>query len=285
MLTGNWGQSKISAEPRGWISAGLPLHCRAFPQLLRLPRMALFVSFTMDNLGDAADLYRGVIKSPRPAGSNPPLEQGYPALLELFARYEIPLTCFIEGWSARQYPAYIERVLAAGHAVGMHGWTHERWAELPDAAVLELATRATESIRQATGTQPRAFRAPGGKSTPYTTEVLGQLGYTIDASYTDSHRPARLGATLTSLPYPWSGVDATHWLWNNRSGAETERRWHAALDEAAATHTPYVFIWHPHVMGIDPERLAAGERTLRFVRSDPRFEVVSLDAIRRHVTG
>jgi peptidoglycan-N-acetylglucosamine deacetylase len=246
--------------------------------------MPALVSFTMDNLGDAADLYRGVIKAPRPSGSNPPLEQGYPALLDLFAQFEIPLTCFIEGWSARQYPKYVERVVQLGHDVGMHGWTHERWAELPDSAVLDLATRATESIVAATGKAPRSFRAPGGKSTPYTTEILGKLGYAIDASYTDSHLASRLSSTLTSIPYQWSGVDATHWLWNSRSGADTERRWRAALDEAAASDTPYVFIWHPHVMGIDPARLETGARILRFVREDPRFEIVGLDAIRRHVT-
>jgi peptidoglycan/xylan/chitin deacetylase (PgdA/CDA1 family) len=245
--------------------------------------MPALVSFTMDNLGDAADLYRGVIQTPRPQGSNPPLEQGYPALLELFARHEIPLTCFIEGWSARQYPDYIKRVLDHGHDIGMHGWTHERWAELGDVEVLELATRATQSIEQATGKQPRSFRAPGGKSTPFTTELLTKLGYTIDASYTDSHEPGQLSATLTSLPYPWSGVDATHWLWNNRSGADTERRWRAALDEAAAKNGHYIFIWHPHVMGIDAERLEAGERTLQFVRNDPRFSVVSLQTMREHV--
>jgi peptidoglycan/xylan/chitin deacetylase (PgdA/CDA1 family) len=246
--------------------------------------MPALVSFTMDNLGDAADLYRGVIKSPRPSGSNPPLEQGYPALLALFARYDIPLTCFIEGWSARQYPDYIKRVLDHGHDIGMHGWTHERWAELGDAEVLELATRATESITLATGKQPRTFRAPGGKSTAYTTDVLTQLGYTIDASYTDSHVPTRLNPTLTSIPYPWSGVDATHWLWNSRSGAETERRWQAALDEAAASNGHYIFIWHPHVMGIDAARLETGERTLQFVRNDPRFQIVSMQTLREHVT-
>lgn len=247
--------------------------------------MPALVSFTMDNLGDAADLYRGVITAPRAAGNNPPLEQGYPALLKLFAEYDIPLTCFIEGWSARQYPDYIERVLNLGHEIGMHGWTHERWAELPNAEVLELATRATETIRAATGTAPLAFRAPGGKSTPYTSEVLTQLGYTIDASYTDSHAPAKLTATLTSLPYQWSGVDATHWLWNSRSGEDTERRWHAALDDAAATQTPYVFIWHPHVMGIDAARLETGARLLQFVLKDSRFEVVSLPTLRARLTA
>jgi hypothetical protein len=38
-------------------------------------------------------------------------------------------------------------------------------------------------------------------------------------------------------------------------------------------------------MGIDPARLETGARTLQFVRSDPRFQIVALDAIRQHVTA
>src|SRR5262245_58635807 len=62
------------------------------------------VSFTLDNLGDAADLYRGNITAPRPHGSNYALETGVPSLLAMFARHHIPLTYFVEGWSAGHYP-------------------------------------------------------------------------------------------------------------------------------------------------------------------------------------
>ncbi|RDJ92920.1 hypothetical protein B4Q13_25495, partial [Lacticaseibacillus rhamnosus] len=82
------------------------------------------------------------------------MEQGNPALLNLFARYEIPLTCFIEGWSAGQYPDYVERVLDSGHEVGMHGWTHERWAELPDADHVQGISRVRELLKTKTAAHP-----------------------------------------------------------------------------------------------------------------------------------
>lgn len=238
--------------------------------------MTTLISFTIDNLGDAADLHRGVISAPRTPGTNPPLEQGYPALLELFGKHAIPLTCFVEGWSAREYPERLQHLVSLGHAVGMHGWQHEHWAELPDADADALATRATDYIRSATGVQPQAFRAPGGKSTAHTRQVLAQLGYTIDASHTASGNIVREPGGLTSIPYHWSGVDATHWLWNKHSADEVVAAWEAALQDADRHGGHYVFIWHPHVMGIDAARLATGERIIRSIHADPRFRIVAL---------
>ena len=82
------------------------------------------VSFTLDNLGDAADLYRGNIAEPRPQGSNYALETGVPALLALYQRYRLPFTYFVEGWSANHYPDLVRRMHADGAEIGMHGWQH-----------------------------------------------------------------------------------------------------------------------------------------------------------------
>src|SRR5687768_2486499 len=105
--------------------------------------MPALISFTIDNLGDAADLHRNIIQTPRPSGSNPALEQGYPALLDIFACCNIAATCFVEGWSARQYPDYLRHIDGLGHQIGMHGWQHEKWATLTEAEVTELSIRAT----------------------------------------------------------------------------------------------------------------------------------------------
>lgn len=245
--------------------------------------MSTLVSFTLDNLGDAADLQRGVIQAPRAPGTNPPLEQGYPALLELFGRHEVPLTCFVEGWSARQYPDYLRQIRALGHEIGMHGWQHEAWAQLDDSAVATLATRATESIAEALGEAPRAFRAPGGISSPYTQQVLVELGFDVDASYRVDPQPTLSETGLACLPYQWAGVDATHWLWNRHSPDEAERQWHAALDKTSAAGLPFVFIWHPHVMGIHPEGLEVGARLLRYLRDNPAFDIVSLRELRQYL--
>ena len=241
--------------------------------------MPALVSFTLDNLGDAADLQRNIIRTPRAAGTNPALEQGYPALLDLFARFDLSATCFVEGWSASQYPDFLRHIQSLGHQIGMHGWQHEKWASLTEAVVTELTMRATASITEATGIAPLAFRAPGGPNTSFTQQLLERLGYLIDASLSDSDQIKFVGSTLISIPYQWSGVDATHWLWNKRTPDEVNRIWEEALLKAAEKNGHFVFIWHPHVMGLNPAWLAVGERIIRFIQQNKQLQIVPLHSI------
>src|SRR5687768_16697332 len=105
--------------------------------------MSVLVCFTMDNLGDAADLGRGVIQQPRKPGERPALERGFPAMLDLFDQFGIRITHFLEGWNGEQHPEAIQELLGRGHQLGMHGWQHENWASLHDAQARELAEKAT----------------------------------------------------------------------------------------------------------------------------------------------
>ena len=146
------------------------------------------VCFTLDNLGDAADLYRGNIAVPRPHGTNYALEVGVPALLALCERYRLPLTYFVEGWSAEHYPDLVRAMQARGVAIGMHGWQHEIWHLLDDGEVDTLVRRAHASHLHTLGTPPTIFRAPGGKTTPYTQQLLAKLGYEYNG------RPRRNGS-------------------------------------------------------------------------------------------
>jgi peptidoglycan/xylan/chitin deacetylase (PgdA/CDA1 family) len=251
--------------------------------------MTALVCFTMDNLGDAADLGRGVISTPRSPGERPALEQGFPALLDLYRRFDIRITHFIEGWSADAYPDYIAMELADGHALGMHGWQHELWSGLDYDQALDVATRATEAIEKVSGSRPTAFRAPGGKRSRFTSDILTQLGYTIDASICptgqDGGEVTRLSRTLWSAPYEWVGVDASHWLWQKKDNASVERDWRKALDLAAESGKFFIFIWHPHVMGINPERQQVGERILEYVTNDAKFSIVTLDQLISRARG
>ena len=240
----------------------------------------------MDNLGDAADLGRGVISEPRKAGERPALEQGFPALLDMYRRFNITITHFIEGWSAQAYPDCIEKDLDHGHSLGMHGWQHELWSSLDYDRALDIATRATEALEKA-GRRPCAFRAPGGKRTRFTSEILTQLGYTIDSSLCPSGQDGgeieQLTRTLWSAPWEWVGVDASHWLWQKKDNAAVEHDWRTALDNAAANNKYIIFIWHPHVMGIDKDRLKVGENILDYVCKNDEFNIVTLEElISRH---
>jgi peptidoglycan/xylan/chitin deacetylase (PgdA/CDA1 family) len=241
------------------------------------------VSFTLDNLGDAADLYRGNIVAPRPKGANYALETGVPALLEMYARHRIPLTYFVEGWSADHYPDLVRDFASRGIHIGMHGWQHEIWHLLDDAEAEELLLRAHKSLTATLGQAPTTFRAPGGKTTAHTQKVLAQLGYRVDASYQDSAQPSRAAGELVNVPYQWQGVDATHWLWHKRSPAEALAQWRQAIEQSVLAATPLVFIFHSHVMGMQNERIAAGNDLIETVLADERLQVVPLTAIRETI--
>ncbi|HTQ99169.1 MAG TPA: polysaccharide deacetylase family protein, partial [Candidatus Acidoferrum sp.] len=228
------------------------------------------------NLGDAADLFRGNIAEPRPAGTNYALETGVPALLELYQRYRLPFTYFVEGWSAEHYPDLVRQMHADGAEIGMHGWQHEIWHLLDDHEVDELLPRAHTSLTRTLGKAPTVFRAPGGKTTAHTQKLLAALGYRIDASLQDYARPSRALGQLINVPYQWPGVDATHWLWHKRSPEDALQQWLQAIDHAVGNQEPLVFIFHSHVMGMKPERLQIGERLIQHVLDDKRLQIMSL---------
>ncbi len=244
-----------------------------------MPR-ALPVCFTMDNLSDAADLGRGIIDAPRAPGERPALEQGFPAMLDLFDSHGVSITHFVEGWNGDAHPREIEELLSRGHSLGMHGWQHEKWSSLTPAQEATLAVRATEALTRAAGHSPKAFRAPGGGRTQETARILAALGYEIDASLSplgdDGGAIERLPSGLWTVPYEWRFVDATHWLWANRSCEEVITLWQAALEHAHDAMRPVIFIWHPHIMGLSSERLAVGAAILRQVQDSPRYQAMSL---------
>ncbi len=243
--------------------------------------MTARICFTMDNLSDAADLGRGVIDKPRPPGQRPHLEIGFPALLDLYADYGLSITHFIEGWNGEHHADLLQDILNRGHRIGMHGWVHEAWSTLPVDEERDLAEKATLSLEKATGVRPRAFRAPGGKRSDHTAAILTELGYRIDASESGSEdlQITALSDSLWNIPYRRICVDASHWLWDNKPLADVEALWMQQLQTAAEKGEYLIFVWHPHVIGVNPAQLELGRRILEYTSSDPSFRVLTLEEL------
>ena len=242
--------------------------------------MTAKICFTMDNLSDAADLGKGIIDKPRPPGQRPALEQGFPAMLDLYDRFGVKVTHFIEGWNGEAHPDIIEDLVNMGHSVGMHGWQHEPWSELSLEQEIELMGRSTDALHQACGVRPTSFRAPGGKKTPNTVKLLDEFGYMIDSSMNDKGEDGEeiqaLTESLWHVPYLEATIDARQWLSKNIPAPEVEASWFNLLDEARDSNGFRVFIWHPHVMGLNAEYRHVGENILRKVTQEQGFQLVTL---------
>ncbi|MBZ5609930.1 MAG: polysaccharide deacetylase family protein [Acidobacteriia bacterium] len=85
-----------------------------------------------------------------------------PRLLEILASHRAPATFFQCGASVRRLPQVAREVAAAGHEIGNHSDTHPKLHFKSSEFIYRELAGAQEAIQQATGIQPRYFRAPFG---------------------------------------------------------------------------------------------------------------------------
>jgi peptidoglycan/xylan/chitin deacetylase (PgdA/CDA1 family) len=85
-----------------------------------------------------------------------------PRLLDLLAAHGIRASFFVVGDRAERHPAVVERIVAEGHLLGNHSWSHNRFGRLPlREQVAEL--ERTDALLAGFDHQPRhRVRPPQG---------------------------------------------------------------------------------------------------------------------------
>lgn len=98
-------------------------------------------------------------------------------ILDILAEYGVKATFFVIGKNAETYPGIVERIIAEGHEVGNHTWSHSAVAELTDGELADEITRTENYLRNSFGYVPVLFRPPGGGRYARAAEVAEKLGY------------------------------------------------------------------------------------------------------------
>jgi len=91
-----------------------------------------------------------------------PHPQNTPRLLDILRARNIKATFYVIGRSVDNYPQIVRRIVAEGHEIGNHTYTHRNLTKLSDSEVLKELTRTRDSIVTASGVQPRTMRPPYG---------------------------------------------------------------------------------------------------------------------------
>lgn len=109
-------------------------------------------------------------------------------LLTLLATGGAKGTFFLLGCVAEALPGLAPAIVAAGHEIASHGWSHRLVPQLsPDEFRQELR-RTNAVIAAQTGVTPRGFRAPrwslSRQATPWAFDILAEEGFVYDASCT-----------------------------------------------------------------------------------------------------
>lgn len=156
---------------------------------------------------------RAVTAPPRPGelaltfddGPNPVWT---PRLLDVLAEHGARATFFMVGRHAQAEVELARRVVAAGHLVGNHSWSHSNLAQSPAARVRNELQRTQETLEQIVGAPVRYFRPPYGARRPAVFRIARELGLepvlwnamTSDWSQRSAQRIAdRLAAKITRL--------------------------------------------------------------------------------------
>jgi polysaccharide deacetylase family protein (PEP-CTERM system associated) len=144
----------------------------------------------------------------------PALRRQTNALLALLDELGARATFFVLGMAARSHPEALDAVVARGHEIGCHGDAHlpvHAQSAREFAADLRAA-RAT--IEQLTGRTPVGYRAPAfsiTRETPWAYDVLGDEGFSYDASQHDTPRIRKRVLPSTEGPHPLELSSGTLW--------------------------------------------------------------------------
>jgi peptidoglycan/xylan/chitin deacetylase (PgdA/CDA1 family) len=90
-----------------------------------------------------------------------PWQKGTPKVLEILRQQKVRATFFMIGRHIQMYPAIAQQVVAAGHGIGNHTWSHKFKPTSPEEIITEIEN-TTYLLKKATGLRTDLFRPPGG---------------------------------------------------------------------------------------------------------------------------
>jgi peptidoglycan-N-acetylglucosamine deacetylase len=122
---------------------------------------------TPSDLKPPATYFHGRVDQPYIAMTfdDGPSAENTPRLLDILKQRGIKATFFLIGENAQANPDLVKRMLAEGHEVGNHTWTHPQLSKLSDDKVKSEISRTQEAISAASGYTPTILRPPYGAIT------------------------------------------------------------------------------------------------------------------------
>lgn len=229
-------------------------------------------------------------------------EVGAGRLVDLLGEHDVAATWFVPGHTIDTFPDVCERIVAAGHELGYHGYCHEapssRRDEGDERAILEKSMAAVERIA---GRPPLGHRLPGGNLGDRWTKLLVEYGFSYDSSlmandftptwcrvgdvvHTDRAHAFGQPVDLVELPFDWSLDDWPYFSIHMpdhfvglRSPYEVEQIWRDDFDYLYQRLGRGVFVltMHPQCIGRG-HRLAMLERLIGYMAGHPGVRFVTM---------
>ncbi|MEV0345111.1 polysaccharide deacetylase [Nonomuraea sp. NPDC050680] len=149
-------------------------------------------------------------------------EVGVPRLLRLFEKYDLRTTWFIPGHSIETFPDQTRQVVAGGHEIGVHGYSHENPIAMSREQESAILDHCIDLVERYSGSRPTGYVAPWWEFSPVTNELLLERGIKYDHSLMhNDFTPyyVRVGDSWTKIDY---SRPAAEWMKPLERGQETD---------------------------------------------------------------
>lgn len=204
---------------------------------------------------------------------------GVPLILSMLERLDAHGTFFIPGKSAEDFPTTVESIVAAGHEIAVHGYTHDPPSSLSREQEEEQLMRTTTILRKIGGAVT-GYRAPLYEISDNTLALLKQYDIHYASNLMDDIRPYKHADTgIIELPVQWITDDWTQFNHGadelpaqNATCAHVFQLWMEEFQAIHALGGYFNLTLHPQVVG-RPSRIKMLEDFILEVR---RFEGVWL---------
>jgi allantoinase len=209
-------------------------------------------------------------------------------ILDLFKRYDVPLTVYGVAMAMERNPAVVEAFMTAGHEVASHGW---RWINYQHVALeveREHMQRAIEVHRKLIGERPLGWYT--GRTSPNTRRlVVENGGFIYDADDYNDELPwydTRYGQPQLVVPYT---LDANDMRFATPQGFNSGEQFYQYLKDSfdvlyeEGRRAPRMMSVGLHCRLVGrPGRLASLERFLKYVSRKPKVWITRRIEIARH---
>jgi peptidoglycan/xylan/chitin deacetylase (PgdA/CDA1 family) len=109
-----------------------------------------------------------------------PHAQNTPRLLDMLKERGIHATFFLVGQNAAEYPQIVKRIVAEGHDIANHSWSHPQLSRMTDEGVRQEIEKTQAAILAGSGVTPKLMRPPYGAFTERQRRwANGEFGFKI----------------------------------------------------------------------------------------------------------
>ena len=99
-----------------------------------------------------------------------------PAILDALAQHGVRATFFVVGSQVEAHPDLAKRIVAEGHSLQNHTWSHPNMTELGRSDAMAEVSHTTDVIKNVAGQAPTCLRPPEGATNSAVQEVAGANG-------------------------------------------------------------------------------------------------------------